>query len=72
MDKIDLLKDPWVKCNYGDRDHHQYLNPDFEAGVEYAERKVVDKITKWLTTNLCNTPYFNGEQLIEDLKKYME
>ena len=44
MDKIDLLKDPWVKCNYGNRNHHGYLNPDFEAGVIYAEQKVVDKV----------------------------
>jgi hypothetical protein len=71
MDKIDLLKDPWVKCNYGDRNHHQYLNPDFEAGVVYAEQKVIDKVINWVTNNL-NNQYINTEQLIKDLKIYID
>lgn len=35
MKREDLLKDEWVKENFGDACYPNYLEPNFEAGVEY-------------------------------------
>lgn len=55
MTREEILKDQWVIDHYGDIHHPNYLNPDFEAGVDYGEEKMVEKAEKWLENFLEKT-----------------
>jgi hypothetical protein len=74
----EILQDPWVSVHYGDPRHPNYLNPDFEAGVDYGEEKMIEKACEWLESTDIDMKYWNSEDgvckelLIEDFKKAME
>ena len=75
MTREDLLKDEWIKENFGDACYPNYLEPNFEAGVEYGERKIIEKACMWLEDSLIN--YWSGvnadsSNFIKDFKKAME
>ena len=70
-----MLKDKWVKENFGDACYPNYLEPNFEAGVEYGERKMIEKACAWLEDSLIN--YWSrvnadSSNFIKDFKKAME
>lgn len=77
MKREDLLKDEWVKENFGDVCYPNYLEPNFEAGVEYGERKAIEIICSWLNSfdpwkYMGNRYEFQMCDLIDDLRKAME
>ena len=78
MKREDLLKDEWVKENFGDACYPNYLEPNFEAGVEYGERKAIEKACMWLSLNMTDIAYFgmNGDlykpEFIQNFKQAME
>lgn len=79
MTREDLLKDEWVKENFADACYPNYLEPNFEAGVEYGERKAIEKACEWIQMNAMkyiNTiggcMYFDVINSTKDFKKAME
>lgn len=64
MTREDLLKDEWVKENFGDACYPNYLEPNFEAGVEYGERKAIEKAYEWLCANMVDNTYLGANTLI--------
>ncbi|MBR6517631.1 MAG: hypothetical protein IKT40_12440 [Bacilli bacterium] len=52
MTREELLSDPYVKDNFGDKNYPNYIEPNFEAGVDYAEDKIINKACKWLKLNI--------------------
>lgn len=49
MTRESLLKDEWVKENFGDACYPNYLEPNFEAGVEYGIRETIKKACVWFS-----------------------
>ena len=78
MTREDLLKDEWIKENFGDACHPNYLEPNFEAGVEYGERKAIEKACMWLSLNMTDIAYFGMNrdlykpEFIQNFKQAME
>ena len=81
MTREELLRDEWVKENFGDACYPNYLEPNFEAGVEYGERKAIEKACKWLEYKAAaymdydwydDITRFRTNDLINDFKKEME
>lgn len=80
MTREDLLKDEWVKENFGDACYPNYLEPNFEVGVEYGERKAIERACEWLSFNMTDTVYMgcHGREvlskpdLLQNLRKAME
>ena len=71
MTKEELLKDPWVAENYGDKNHPNYINSAFLDGVDYGERKAIEQAVEWMKTHrFWWVGKFND--LIRDFKKAME
>lgn len=77
MTREELLKDEWVKENFGDACYPNYLEPNFEAGVEYGERKMIEKACECII-KLHNWPtqyeeYAKlQEEFIKEFRKAME
>lgn len=80
MTREELLTDEWVKENFGDACYPNYLEPNFEAGVEYGERKAIEKACEWLCANMTDNTYLgantfsvlNKAEFIQKFKKEME
>lgn len=72
MTREEILEDQWVIDHYVDFYHPDYLNPDFEAGVDYGEKKTIEKACEWL---LCQEEMIGisfEDDFIERFKKAME
>lgn len=79
MTREDLLKDEWIKENFGDACYPNYLEPNFESGVEYGERKMIEKACEWIQMNamkyinsIGGCMYFDVINSTNDFKKAME
>lgn len=75
MTREELLKDEWVKENFGDACYPNYLEPNFEAGVEYGERKAIEKaidILIDLSNDGCLIDIHNLEEFEKQFRKKME
>lgn len=79
MTREEILKDQWVIDHYGDFYHPDYLNPDFEAGVDYGEEKTIEKACEWLINidfddfhfRDCDET-FNNDLFIDAFRKAMK
>lgn len=77
MTKKELLQDPWVKKRYGDDCHPNYINEAFIDGVDYGERKAIEKVIEWLRiqdlAGVINIDTnYDFDLLAEDLTECME
>lgn len=75
MTREELLKDEWVKENFGGACYPNYFNPNFGAGVKYGERKAIEKAIDILI-DMSNDGYLidihNHEEFEKQFRKIME
>ena len=73
----------WVECEEDYFLNEEKVSVIFEAGAEWADKTMIEKVCEWLKDNLCfyvhtvkvcgvDCPAVSTESLINDIKKEME